>query len=510
MVKIKSYDGMLDARIATAAIVSSKFLASIVPIYDPKNIDGELLKTVLGWCVDFYRESGEAPRESIQDVFAGKYSSLAPDLADDIGAFLETLSAEYASKGEDINVDYLTKQAEAKFRMVSLRNLAEDIQTATENEDLEEAEEIYSKFERISMTASSVVNPLTDKTKITKAFDHAPEPLYTFAGKLGLLLNSQLCRDSFVAFMGREKIGKTWQLMEHAKRAVKARKNVLFVQSGDLSEQQQILRFAISIAGRSNLQKHCGDILVPCLDCWKNQTGECDDRPDQIEVVEDGDHDNPVYIEWEEADAEGYEPCTECKDKNPKRFQGAVWWTMKRIKRLTAKEAYRINKRFDKATGKGRLRLSCHPTGTVNTTTIAEELHRLERQSGWIPQVIIVDYADIMAPENPRADARTQENDRWKALRRLSQEWNCLVITATQADSKSYDQWLLKMKNFSEDKRKFAHVTAMYGLNQTMYERRRNIMRINPIVIREDDFDAGKWVSVIQSLRTGHPVIASF
>ena len=46
-----------------------------------------------------------------------------------------------------------------------------------------------------------------------------------------------------------------------------------------------------------------------------------------------------------------------------------------------------------------------------------------------IPDVIIVDYADILAPEDTRqSEKRHQVDETWKALRRLSQEWHALVI----------------------------------------------------------------------------------
>jgi hypothetical protein len=86
------------------------------------------------------------------------------------------------------------------------------------------------------------------------------------------------------------------------------------------------------------------------------------------------------------------------------------------------------------------------------------------------------------------------------------------VVTATQADAKSYDQDRLKLANFSEDKRKYAHVTAMYGLNQDKDDREKKIgiMRINEIVIREGEFSATNEVYVLQNLRRGQPHLGSY
>jgi len=111
-----------------------------------------------------------------------------------------------------------------------------------------------------------------------------------------------------------------------------------------------------------------------------------------------------------------------------------------------------------------------------------------------------------------RTEFRHQVDEIWKGLRNLSQERHCLVITATQADARSYEQNRLKVSNFSEDKRKNAHVTAMYGLNQDPKDREKQLgwMRINEIVIREGDFSSSNEVYVLQNLKRGRPFLGSF
>ena len=96
--------------------------------------------------------------------------------------------------------------------------------------------------------------------------------------------------------------------------------------------------------------------------------------------------------------------------------------------------------------------------------------------------------------------------------RALSQERHALLITATQADAESYKKGRLSLSNFSEDKRKLAHVTAQYGLNQDPQgrEKKLGIMRINEIVVREGEFSADNEVYVLQDLAAGRPFLESF
>jgi len=86
------------------------------------------------------------------------------------------------------------------------------------------------------------------------------------------------------------------------------------------------------------------------------------------------------------------------------------------------------------------------------------------------------------------------------------------MVTATQADAASYRTGRLSLSNFSEDKRKCGHVTAMYGLNQDPggREKKLGILRINELVVREGEFSVDNEVRVVQDLRIGRPYLESF
>jgi hypothetical protein len=134
----------------------------------------------------------------------------------------------------------------------------------------------------------------------------------------------------------------------------------------------------------------------------------------------------------------------------------------------------------------------------------------MKDQQGWVPDVVIVDYFDILAPESNISEFRHQENARWEAGRRLSQEWGCALITVTQATRESYDRRLLKLKFTSEDKRKHAHLTAYFGMNKDEHDKARGWLRINSLLVREDDFATNDQLTVLQHIQRGKPNICSF
>ncbi len=86
------------------------------------------------------------------------------------------------------------------------------------------------------------------------------------------------------------------------------------------------------------------------------------------------------------------------------------------------------------------------------------------------------------------------------------------MASVTQSDADSYERDRLKSKNFSEDKRKYGHVTAMYGLNQDKTDREKEIgiMRINEIMLREGAFSSINEVYVLQNLKRGQPCLSSY
>jgi spore coat polysaccharide biosynthesis protein SpsF (cytidylyltransferase family) len=61
-------------------------------------------------------------------------------------------------------------------------------------------------------------------------------------------------------------------------------------------------------------------------------------------------------------------------------------------------------------------------------------LLKVETIDDFVPNVIVVDYADILAPENLKLEGREKHDETWKMLKNLASSRNCLVITATQSN----------------------------------------------------------------------------
>ena len=301
-----------------------------------------------------------------------------------------------------------------------------------------------------------------NKEAIKEAFDDRSEPLIIYPGALGRFFGDTLERDGFVNFIAPEKRGKSMWLLDVAYRAMLQRRKVVFFSVGDMSQNQVMRRMMTRVAQRPLKYKE-----VPYPISIKKY------KDDTQAVVKFKAKDYPEPLSWREA----YKSC-------------------KSLMREKVKSKRPL------------LKLSCHPNSTLKIKDIINILKGWERD-GWIADVIIIDYADILNMDYHGLEGRDRINETWKQMRALSQVYHCLVVTATQADASSYDKNTITMKNFSDDKRKRAHVTGEIGINQTTAEKKLGIYRLNWVVRREDEFFSNQCVHVAGCLRLCNPAVKS-
>jgi len=513
---------MIQSQIILGFIASTEFAKEMVPMYNPKYIESKMAKLVIGWCVSYYNEFQEAPKMVIQQLYFkalkdGLDESMAQEIEEDI---LPDLNERYISEG--INVELLIRDTKAYFQERSLKIHNDEVAELLEAGEVEEAQAKISSYRpwegsKINYIDLSKVDALI---KVKNALNEAFLPLFHFPGALGEFLNSQLIAGGFIAFLASEKRGKTWWLLEMAITAARQHKKVAFFQAGDMTESQQLKRIATYLTKKPSDEKYLGESWEAVKDCVHNQLDTCDheDRECSFGPFSEAGMqaeelrnkiDKDMILEAIKTYPD-YKPCHNCAKYKTEKW-GSVWMKREDITEvLTAKSAVLAVKKFFMKF-KREFRISTHANGTLSVNNIKNILKDWEKEDGFVPDLIIIDYADILISD-VKTEFRHQENEKWKALRGLSQIKPWLVVTVTQADAKSYDAVTLKQSNFSEDKRKYAHVTAMYGINQDPHGREKKIglMRLNELVIREGDGLTSNVVHVLQNLKVGKPFLTSY
>ncbi len=514
----------LERRINIGLIVSTEFIQKIRQTFDSSLLDIHVAKVLADWCIEYFDKYGEAPGSEIQTIYEGKLNDkavtqkIAEEIEDDV---LPSLNEEYLEKG--INADHLLRRTRDYLRRKRLERHKERIEEQIEEGNVEQAEQMMLSYEPVTGERHNELDLRSEDLpdRLQYAFQKTYEPVVWYPGPMGDMLNEHLVRGGFVGLMAGEKVGKTLMLLDMAVRAMRQGKRVAFFQAGDMTEDQQLMRMAIYLAKKSNKPEYTGKMHRPVRDCMWNQLDECDldEREVDFGIFKSTDQNFEDYHKWKnnkenlieaKKNNPDYSPCSNCKYWRYNKW-GVSW-----LKEEYVDGALEYEEALQKVNGflernKGEFKLATYDNGTLTVPTIEGRLNLWEKEEGFVADLILVDYADLLVSDKYN-EFRHKQNDVWASLRGLSQSKHALVVAPTQADAKSYESGLLKLSNFSEDKRKYSHVTYMAGLNRdpSGYEKELGLMRINDLVAREGEFNNARQVYVIQNLSRGRPVLGSF
>lgn len=519
---------MIERKILIGMLTSTAYLQKVRKVWNPKYVTSTTARLLCGWAIDYFDTYGEACGAHIEDIFYSKLlaggieSTVAQEIEEDI---LPELSEEWTSS-EGINVDFLLNETIKSFNVAKFKALSENIDATLSNKNVTNSDRIAA-VEKLREEATPVRvikdDALDSKSQelgeaVRNAFTLQNQPLLKFPSALGEFWGSQFVAGGFIALLAPEKRGKTWQLLDIMMLAIAQGVNVAFFQAGDMSTPEQLRRMASYIAQQPYKEasnKEAAYITVK--DCSKNQINTCTrkERECDFGCWEDMGEDFEINSTTKEQLIEavelnsGYLPCFGCAEYKSKGL-GAVWLQKQEFQEpLEAEEAEEAVLKY-LAKHKGRFKISSHANGTLSVRKMKEIQDDWQDEDGFIAQMILLDYADLLVPSFP-AEFRHQQNQIWKELRGMSQtpreEIRPLIITPTQADAAAYSVDTLKLGNFSEDKRKFAHVTAFYGLNQDTKGREKSlgVLRINELIVREGASQGDRQVAILQNLDRGRP-----
>lgn len=116
------------------------------------------------------------------------------------------------------------------------------------------------------------------------------------------------------------------------------------------------------------------------------------------------------------------------------------------------------------------------PTGALSINGLKAYLDNLESMYNWIPDILMVDYADLMLidTENLRVDTGRI----YKELRGIGVERNIAVVTPSQANRGGQKVNLLTRENLSEDFSKVMIADNVITFNQTPTEYEKGLARL--------------------------------
>ena len=512
-----------ERKIVVGLIVSTQYLQKMSPFWKYEIIKNQELRTISNWCWDHFEKYGVAPDFDIESIFVYHRDSghISNDQSELISKILSMASNEFG-RGEKFVVSCLYDQTVEYFKKIETIRHTEKVQNLIDSEKVLEAERLQKNFQTSTFEISSGVSIGSELSLniIGEFFNKKTQTVLSFPGDFGKLVNEHMVRSGFVAFMGAEKIGKTFLLLEMALRAVMQNKsNVAFFAAGDMSEKQIAKRISTYLTLSNENEKYCKEHWAPRGDCVLNQLSLCKQtgRASKFGVysglsLDSWNEDRQRYEEYDNLVhlAKNNKNYKNCNGIGCEYRKGTVWLALEEEHQpLNADLAINASKKFlDEY--KRILRIKSYGTGTLTTAEMNRQLDEWEKEDGFVPEVVVCDYADIMTADEQ--DFRHRQNQIWMGLRGIGIVRDCLVITATWSDAESYKRNKLNLSNFSNDMEKYSHVTAMWSLNRDPNgrEKKLGILRICEFLVRDGAFDPDDDVCILQDLSIGRPFIGSY
>lgn len=407
------------------------------------------------WCVRFYEKYKISPNGRIQSIFESwsEKETTKQETAELVEKKLFAISSEIDSK-PNVASDYVLDRAGRYFEKVRLQQAIRDAEVDLEGGDVDKAWDRFRDSKKLELGEGSVIKLEQDFLAWRQALDEERErSLLAYPGRLKGFFGDMLCRDSFIVFTGKTGAFKSFWILDAAFRALRNRHRVAMFQIGDMSQDQIMRRLAVRFARRPI-------------------------EPKTFKI--------PRHFPADEEESIKYESRTVSK-------------------RLTPQEVYRYVRKATR--GRDLFRLSCFPNDSVDVFGLQSVIDRWDSEN-WIPDVVLLDYADLLSPPKGITEKRHQIDTTWKRMKKLNMELHCLFLTGTQSDAVSYTQkGPMGRWNFSDSRTKNDHVNGNIGLNVTADNQERCVTGLNWIKKREEKNNEKRQLFVAGCLDIANPAM---
>ena len=125
----------------------------------------------------------------------------------------------------------------------------------------------------------------------------------------------------------------------------------------------------------------------------------------------------------------------------------------------------------------GTLIVKEYPTKTATTNTIRAHIEKLKQQ-GIIPDMIIVDYADLLRTLSTRREKREELESIYEELRAIMMENNVVGWTASQTNRTGLQAEIITMQSISEAFNKCFIADLIFSVSRTVEDKQKNGGRV--------------------------------
>jgi hypothetical protein len=125
----------------------------------------------------------------------------------------------------------------------------------------------------------------------------------------------------------------------------------------------------------------------------------------------------------------------------------------------------------------GKLIVKEYPTKSSSVATLKNHLEKVINR-GFKPDIILVDYADLLRPVSTLREKRHELETIYEQLRGLAQEYKCCVWTASQTNRSGLNAEVITMESISEAFNKCFVADFILSISRTAEDKLNNQGRI--------------------------------
>jgi|GEM_PF-3402883 len=500
--------------ILLATIISESYLKVLRSIFKPEYITNSLIRDAIKWCINYFEKYGKSPKSDIKQfldigIVKGKLSIEDENL---LKKLLSRLSREIEHVSSFNTQNYIN-HTKHYFGRRDLEIRISEANYLLQKDDIERANIILKENKNITELSGRASKIFTTNIIDATLSEEALQSVLVLPGELGRLFGA-IRRGWLVAFLAPPKVGKSTALLELVFLAVNNFKKVLYINL-EMDEITCNLRFYRRFLGLPTpadfYDKDVYPVIVPQFDCLHNQSGACfhSGREGGASIADSIERKIP------------YKPCKYCFvnkddqwDEEPpiitsfpvkqnfslSDFVGNYNDLKDGIRKYKEKYKHKLQSITRHLTT--YLRVATYPSFVATIDDIRAEIELLDLEEGFKPDIIIIDYADILF---------NKTNDRhgldkiWKEMKALSGEMSSLVVSASQTNRPALNKILRGQEDVAEEFKKMGHVDMFIGLSQLPFEKEHGLMRWNTVAHRHRDCVPTKqvYVTTCNSLNIG-------
>jgi replicative DNA helicase len=436
--------GALQENILTLLVYDDASCGIIVNVVEVGLFESDFFKEIAKLSFDYYRQFGSAPKDHIADLLESKLNDAKNPRSAEV---YKKILININSTKDAVDSKYVLHQLNAFVRKQTLKGAIVESVELVKKDDLDAAENALNKAlkSQINVFERGVV--LTDTDNSLKFLT---DPIETYPTGVDHLDKEFIgpAPGQLLVVLGPANRGKSWFLISFGKYCAFHRKKVLHI-SLEMSEGSVSQRYIQSLFSIS--KRKASTMINRFVHDELNRLS----RFNLEELVRPTLQDEGMHQE--------------------------------------------LIRRLSKLKGRFNLDIKQFPGGALSIDGLEAYLDGLERLYNYKPDLILLDYADLMKLDSQ--NLRISTGEIYKDLRRIAVERNIAVVTASQANRLGEDSRVISLKHLAEDYSKAATADIVLAYCQTQQELELNLARI--FVAKARDEARGQIFLISQAYNIG-------